>query len=365
MQVAIVGPPLSGKTTLSNLLAGNSGDQPYGKEMRPGRQDVAIRMAKVPDERIDFFSNMFKPRKTTYAQIQITDVPGLSASTNGSKADCSRFLSYLRTVDAFIYVIRAFGNVPGALPIDYEIDPISEIESLNLNLILADLQVAQNRIERLEHSRKRNADEEAELELLQRAKPLLEEGKRLDRLLTPEEKHNLRGYAFLTLKPIVIVVNLSEDQFLEHSYPGKEKLKAYLAEHDIPLIELSAKIEAEIQELPGEEQKVFLQEYGITEPAIGQLSKKVYQVLGLISFFTVGEDEVKAWPIQDGTTAKKAAGKVHSDIERGFIRAEVVSFEDLKNAGSVAAVRSGGVYRLEGKDYIVKDGDIMNFRFNI
>jgi len=174
----------------------------------------------------------------------------------------------------------------------------------------------------------------------------------------------LKGYAFLTLKPVILVGNLSEDQFLAHDYPGRKEFSDYSKDSNLPVVELSAKIEWEILGLPSEDRSVFLKEYGIEEPAIAQLSRMLYRALGQISFFTVGEDEVKAWSIPQGTSAKKAAAAIHSDIEKGFIRAEVISFEDFKESGSVSAARSKGLYRLEGKDYTVQDGDIITFRFS-
>lgn len=367
MRAAVVGLPASGKTTLFNLLtgstwndAGGNGGSSYGNAT-----EMELRMAKVPDERISYLSDFYKPKKTTYAQIEVSDVPGISPSGNGAGAEMTRFLSYLRTVDAFVYLVRTFQTAQGALPVDYKIDPVDEVETLNLSLVLADMQVVENRLERLRNSKKMRDFEREELELLEEAYPRLADGTRLDLLgLTPEQVEILKGYALLTLKPVVLVGNLSEDQFLAHDYPGREKFSDYSKENHLSVVELSAKIEWEILGLPGEDRSVFLEEYGIEEPAVAQLSRMLYKALGLISFFTVGEDEVKAWSIPQGTSAKNAAGVIHSDIEKGFIRAEVISFEDFKDNGSVSAARSKGLYRLEGKDYTVQDGDIITFRFS-
>lgn len=371
MQVAIVGLPSSGKTTLFNLLTGSgereAGEAPGGGSAparpAPGRGGVAIRMATVPDERVSYLAGVFRPRKTMYAQIEVTDVPGISPS--GDASQVARFLGYLRTVDAFVYVVRTFEDAPGALPADYPIDPVNEVEALNLDLVLADLRVIENRMERLKSSRRMAPGEQEELELLAAIHPALADGTRLDRLgLAPEQQAMLRGYALLTLRPVVLVVNLSEEDFASRTYPGAPELAAHSRECGMPLVELSARIEWEIQSLPEGERGELLAGYGIKEPAIAQLSRTLYDVLGLISFFTVGEDEVKAWSIHRGTSAKQAAGRIHSDIERGFIRAEVISFEDFRATGSVSAARAKGLCRLESKDYIAKDGDIINFRFN-
>jgi hypothetical protein len=367
MRAAVVGLPASGKTTLFNLLTGSTRDDVGGNGSfsHGNATEMELRMAKVPDGRISFLSDFYKPRKTTYAQIEVSDVPGISPSGNGAGAEMTRFLNYLRTVDAFVYLVRTFQTAQGALPVDYKIDPVDEVETLNLSLVLADMQVVENRVERLKNSRKMSDLEQEELKLLEEAYPHLADGMRLDLLgLTPEQVEMLKGYAFLTLKPVVLVGNLSEDQFLAHDYPGRNAFSDYSKDSNLPIVELSAKIEWEILGLPSEDRSVFLEEYGIEEPAISQLSRTLYRALGLISFFTVGEDEVKAWSIPQGTSAKNAAGAIHSDIEKGFIRAEVISFEDFKESGSVGAARSKGLYRLEGKDYTVQDGDIITFRFS-
>ncbi|MGE5584852.1 MAG: redox-regulated ATPase YchF [Bacillota bacterium] len=366
MQVAIVGLPSSGKTTLFNLLT-DAGPGPGNGVADAGggrKADVSVRMARVPDGRVSYLAGVFKPRKTTYAQVEVADVPGITPS--GDASETTRFLTYLRTVDAFVYVVRTFEDAPGALPVEYKIDPLGEVELLNLDLILADLKVVEGRLERLESSRRRSADEDEELELLRAIRPSLADGVRLDRLdLSTEQQAKLKGYALLTLKPVVVVPNISEDDFATRAYPGRRDLEEFSRESGVPIVELSAKIELEICGLPERERKEFLDGYGIQEPAVAQLSRELYEVLGLVSFFTVGEDEVRAWPIKRGTTARKAAGEIHSDIERGFIRAEVISFDDFKASdGSVAAARAKGLYRLEGRDYVVKDGDIINFRFN-
>ncbi len=372
MQVAVVGLPSSGKTTLCNLLAcsgpdgnGDGAGAAAAKAAPRGgsRAAVAVRMAKVPDARVTYLSEVFRPRKTTYAQIEVADVPGISPGGNASQTN--RFLSYLRTVDAFVYVVRAFEDGDGTAPVDYEIDPAGEVEALNLDLVLADLQVVENRIERLAGSRRRTTAEEEELAILKAVHPALADGARLDKLALPSEHQaKLKGYALLTLKPVVVVCNLSEAGFVARDYPGADRLESLSRECGLPIMELSARIELEIQSLSEGERAEFLAGYGIGEPAIARLSRTLYDLLGLASFFTVGEDEVKAWSIPNGTPAKAAAGKIHSDIAKGFIRAEVISYEDFRACGSVSAARARGLYRLEGKDYVVRDGDIVNFRFS-
>ena len=366
MRAAVVGLPASGKTTLFNLLTGSTWDDANENGgFSPGNAtEMDLRMAKVPDARISYLSDFYKPKKTTYAQIEVSDVPGISPTGNGAGAEMTRFLSYLRTVDAFVYLVRTFQTAQGALPVDYKIDPVDEVETLNLSLVLADLEVVENRIERLKNSKKMSDFEREELKLLEEVYPSLADGMRLDLLgLTEEQEEMLKGYAFLTLKPVVLVGNLSEDQFLAHDYPGRKGFSDYVEGNHLPVVELSAKIEWEILSLPSEDRHVFFKEYGIEQSAIAQLSRMLYEALGLISFFTVGEDEVKAWSIPQGPSAKNAAGAIHSDLQKGFIRAEVISFEDFKERPPSAA-RSKGLYRLEGKEYIVQDGDIITFRFS-
>lgn len=363
MRVGIVGMPGAGKTTVFRVLTGGTG-------AGSGRQDSAIGVARVPDGRIDVLARMFKPRKVVYAQIEAVDVAGLSLgqASDAEGADPrakSRALTVLtnnmRNCDALVVVVRAFNSVGLG-----EARPAADVSSLGDDLILADMAIAEGRRDRLAAQRRRSSDEEAELGLMGRLCDAFEEGLSIRQIgLSDDELAGLRGYGLLSLKPMVVAANLDDQQYTSGGdYPGRAELSAWCAERGIPLVELCAEIESEIAELPEADREALMQEYGIVRTGVEQLSQAVYQSLGLVSFLTVGEDEVRAWPIRRGWTARQAAGAIHTDIEKGFIRAETVAYDDLIKAGSYAAARAAGVFRLEGRDYIMKDGDIVNFRFS-
>jgi len=348
VKVGIVGLPRCGKTTLFRLLTGTQASS---------RQD-SVGMAKVPDGRIDFLTSMFKPKKTIYAQIEIVDLAGADMGDKGF----AKMINPMRNVDALVNIVRCFDS----LETGETATPVSDASALTDELILADMALAETRVNRLESAKKRTAEEGCELVLMKKLVNEFGEGKSMREIsLSDEEKERLRGFGMLSLKPVVIVANMSDDQFSKGDYPDKEKLNNYCSEKNIPFVELAAQIEVEISQLPQEERGIFMEEYGIQETGIHKVARAIYSSLNMISFFTVGEDEVRAWPIPNGIVAKKAAGKIHTDIEKGFIRAETLAYEDLKTHGSVAAARSSGCYRLEGKEYTVADGDIINFRFAI
>ncbi len=352
MQLGLVGLPQSGKTTLFQLLTEARGNGVYG-----ARIEKAV--VRVPDRRVDFLARLYQPRKTTYAQLEVIDIPGL---VPGSEKEASVFLQSVRDTDALVHVVRAFAddNVPH---LEGSIDPLRDLELIEYELLLADLDLVEKRIDRIKQGKKRN---EAELNWLQRVKKMLEEETPISNItFSSEEQAWLRTYQFLTAKPILVALNLDEASFQDGIYPHKQEILDYVGRRGIPLVLISAKLESEIAELEGEERELFMRDMGISEPGIVRLAQAAYRLLGLISFFTVGEDEVKAWTIVQGTPARKAAGKIHSDIERGFIRAEVVKYEDLEACGTMARVREKGLFRLEGKDYLVQDGDIIHFRFNV
>jgi len=354
MQLGLIGLPLVGKTTLFDLLT-----EGRHRETMQGKASVAT--VRIPDRRVDLLSNLFQPKKTTYAQLEIVDIPGL---VPGSDKGASSFLNAVREADALVHVVRAFvgDNVPH---VEGDIDPIRDIELVNYELLLADLELVEKRVARIKEGKKKHQNQE-ELILLERLCGVLGEGRPIASLeLGDEEKNLLRNYQLLTIKPMLIVVNIGEEHLRDGEFPRREEVLQYAAERGIPLLVMSARIEAEIAELEGDEKALFMQDLGIEEPGAVRLARTVYHLLGLISFFTVGKDEVKAWTIQEGLTARKAAGKIHSDIERGFIRAEVVNFEDMVKWGSMTRIKENGLFRLEGKEYVVKDGEIIHFRFNI
>ena len=361
MDVGIVGLPMVGKTTVFNLLTqANLSTAGF----MSGKAEAHTRIARVPDPRVDRLSDMWRPRKTTYAQIKVTDVPGLVQGSSQGMGVGNAFLNAIRQVDALVHVVRAFANDEVLHPED-TIDPMRDIDTVNVELLLADLQLVENRIARMKEGKKKK-EQEQELALMERLQQALENGQLVQSLtLSPEERTIIAGFAFLTERPQILVVNLDEDQFKTGTWPGAAAVKAHAAERKIPLLEVCARIEMEISQLDPADRELFMADLGITESGISRLARAAYDHLDLASFLTVGEDEVRAWTIRRGTTAKEAAGKIHSDIERGFIRAEVVAYADLIAAGSMARAREQGHFRLEGRDYMVQDGDIINFRFNV
>ena len=352
MQLGIIGMSMSGKSTVFDLLSENSASNKSGSK-------AAIAMMKVPDERIDYLSSVYKPKKTIYTQLELVDIPGLTPG--GDSKGARVFLDQVRKADALLQVVRVFEDSV----LGMEIKPMAEIESIAYELLLADLELIEKRIERINASKKK-AGFQVELSLLERLKDALENETPLSQIeLTDEERELLQSYEFLTTKPVVICLNLSEDAISSGDYPDKEAIAEYCKQKNLPCVELSAMIEKEISELSPEEREEFLKDLGITESGLVKVARGLYSSLGLISFFTVGEDEVRAWTIHEGDNARKAAGKIHTDIEKGFIRAEVVAYRDFVEQGSMAAVKEKGLFRLEGKEYIVQDGDISHFRFNI
>ena len=357
MKIGLLGLPKSGKTTLFNLLTGAS---VATSRYDTGRSELHTGVARVPDPRVDRLSALFKPKKTTYATFEVVDLAGIEKGERGA-LDAREF----RNADALLHVVRAFADEARG-----PADPRRDISDLEMELILADLEVVDRRLERLEASikKQRKEAEIREQQLLARLKGQLEAETPLRAVtLTAEEARLVRGFTFLSRKPILHLVNVEEKAIAE----GERVVERYgLAEvarwAHTRVAWVSAVIEAEIAALEGAEQGAFLADLGLAEPAIRRVLRDCYALLGLISFFTVGDDEVRAWPIRRGTRAQDAAGTVHSDIARGFIRAEVTRYDDLVAAkGSFADVRAHGQLRLEGKDYVVQDGEICHFRFNV
>src|SRR5581483_2798363 len=357
MKIGLIGLSKSGKTTLFNLLTGAA---VATSRYDAGRAELHTGIARVPDERVDRLSALFKPKKTTAATFEVVDLAGIA---RGERAVLDT--KEIRNADALVHVVRAFGDdAPGA---PY---PRRDIRDLETELILADLEVVERRLERLDASlKKQRKDAEVkEREILARLKTALESETPLRAVeLSPEDAKAVRGFTFLSQKPIFHIVNVDEKAIAE----GERVVETYglaevAARPRTRVGWVSAVIETEIARLEGDEQQAFLGDLGLREPAIRRVLRECYALLGLISFFTCGEDEVRAWPIPAGTRAQDAAGTVHSDIARGFIRAEVNGYDELVAVGgSFAELRSRGQLRLEGKDYVVRDGEVCHFRFNV
>lgn len=351
-----------GKTSLFNLLTGSNIEV---TGFTKGKIEANQGLAKIPDERIEFLNGMYEPKKTTYATIEVIDVPGLVRGSSKGQGVGNQFLDNIRKADVLIHVLRAFEN-DNVIHDEGSVDPMRDIETVNLELLFADLGVIENRIERIHSSKKVTKENLEEAEVLKKCKEGLESGLLLHNLdFSEEENELLKNFGFLSEKPMIYVVNMDENQLMENNYPTKEALLDFAQGVNTPLIQLSIKTELEINELEPEDRSIFMDDLGITESGIDKLSKTAYDYLGLVSFLTVGPDEVRAWPIKKNTTARKAAGKIHSDIEKGFIRAEVCRFHHLKEYGSMVKAKEKGLVTLEGKEYIVEDGDIINFRFNV
>ena len=356
LSCGLIGLPLTGKTTFFNLL---SGAQLATSAFASGKTAASTGHALIPDIRVDYLAAMFKPKKTTYAQLEIIDIPGLTRGAG------SEFLTSVREADALAHIVRGFASAE-VLHVEGETAILRDIDLVAAELLLADLQLIETRLQRIQSGAKKKLEHPLEEAALEKCQAFLLEEQPLSALtLTEEEKEALKHITFLTVKPLLIVVNLDEDQFSAGDWREKQQVEEYCAAQGHELLPICARLEEEISRLPAEERGLFLDELGVTESGVSRLGKALYRQLGLISFLTSGADEVKAWTIKSGLPAKQAAGKIHSDIERGFIRAETVAFKHLQEAGSMAAAREKGYFRLEGKEYPVQDGDIINFRFNV
>jgi len=359
MQIGIVGLPFSGKSTLfDTLLAHKSGQDSYKQKSEAERGVV-----KVPDERLNKLTEMFNPEKQINATIEYIKVPGIEGQKGNALP--SQFLSNVKYVDTILLMIRQFEN--GMYPHSMEsVDPARDITFINSEFLFHDLAIVENRIEKLEKLVMKTQDEKEkrELKILQKCHAHLEEEKPLRELEIDEHEELLiRGFQFITIKPILYVVNINESDIGKTAEIVKELEN--IITPGTKLTALSAEIEKEISQLSKEDAEIFLEDMGISNPATQKMISESYELMGLQSFFTVGDDECRSWPIKKGTIAQKAAGEIHTDLEKGFIRAEVASFDDLMQYGSLNACKDKGVLRLEGKEYIVKDGDILNIRFNV
>jgi GTP-binding protein YchF len=358
MKAGILGLSLAGKSTLFQLLTGTPAAPPGG------RPEARVGIARVPDPRVERLGEIFQPKKRTLATVEYVDVPGVAKGEGGTLVD----LPALRGVDALVHVVRAFESASVAHP-DGSIDPLRDAKMLELELILADLATVERRLERLEANIKKanKAEDVSERVLFQRLKQALEAEKPLRELsLSEEERGRLRGYALLSGKPMLLVANLGEPDIKQAAaWLERSGLLAFASQPGLAACAVAAPIEAEMAELAPEDAQAFRADLGIAEPGLDRVIRSTYELLGLISFLTAGEDECRAWTIKRGTRAQLAAGTIHSDIERGFIRAQVVAFSDLVAAGSLAACREKGTLRLEGRDYPVQDGDVIEFKFNV
>lgn len=345
MKVGLIGFPGSGKTTVFNAITGQQVET--GPGHRSGKPQIAV--VKVPDARIDALVEIYHPRKTTRAEITFVDF----ASTPGAATRSldANTIAGMRDVEALVHVIRGFPSIDGT-----PCDPLLELQDLDTELTLADLGPVEKRLERL----KKEKPQPGEIELLTRLQAHLESGRPLRELgLSDAEQQRISGYRFLTQKPLLVILNVPESGL---NAPLPSPVQSFLNSRTLACIVMAGPIEMEIAALAPEEQNAFAQDLGLSEPAAGRFIQAAYKSLDLISFLTAGEDECRAWTIKRGTTAHKAAGKIHSDIERGFIRAEVMHFADFIVLKSEAKAREAGKLRLEGKEYIVHDGDIMHFR---
>jgi GTP-binding protein YchF len=356
MKVGIIGLPLVGKSTLFQLLTGS------GPSPALGRGEVRLGIARVPDPRVERLAEIYRPRKKTPATVEYVDVPG------AAKGEALVDLPALRGASALVHVVRAFESetVPHS---EGSVDPSRDARILELELMLADLGVVERRLTRLEANIKKanRAEDAAERPLLIRLKESLEAETPLREVaLDEDERRRLRSYAFLSEKPLLLAVNMGEARLRDaEAFLRDSGLAQFAQRPSLAVCAVSAPIESEMAELAPDDARAFREDLGLAEPALDRIIRTSYELLGLISFLTAGEDECRAWTIPRGTSAHQAAGAIHSDIERGFIRAEVVAFEELVKAGSLPACRDKGTLRLEGKDYVVRDGDVINFRFNV
>jgi len=360
MKVIIAGLTNSGKTTLFNALTG----QNLETTLYPTTSgDPNLGVVRVPDPRVDSLSGIFMPKKTAYATIEYADFLGI---TKGDIKQNRKVFDLMKDADTIVHVVRAFQDESVVHPLG-GINPIRDFETLELELIFGDLEFVEKRLERMEEAIKKRGKkpDESEKKILLKCRDfLLKEVPLRDVDFNEDEVKSMRPLQFLSTVPEVIVLNVGEKDL--HSQQAVEFQSSLQEKYpNLPVLKLCSRLEMEIAQLPSDEKKPFLEELGIDEPASNKLINTCYSLLGLISFLTVGEDEVRAWTIKNSTSALHAAGKVHSDIERGFIRAEVISYDDFIAAGSMHAARDKGLLRLEGKTYEVRDGDIINFRFNV
>ena len=366
MKLGIVGLPNVGKSTLFNSLTkagAESANYPFCTI------DPNVGVVTVPDERLNVLGEMYHTKKIIPAAIEFVDIAGLVKGASKGEGLGNQFLANIREVDAIVHVVRCFEN-SNIVHVDGSINPLRDIETINLELIFSDLEILERRISKVSKVARNDKSAAKELALLNKIKAHLEDGKlakTFEEADDEEEQAWLESYNLLTYKPVIYAANVSEDDLADDAAnnEGVQAVREYAKGEQSEVFVVCAEIEAEISELDDDEKKMFLEDLGLKESGLEKLIKASYKLLGLISYLTAGEPEVRAWTITEGTKAPQAAGKIHSDFERGFIRAEVVSYDDLIACGSHTEEKEKGLIRLEGKDYVVKDGDIMLFRFNV
>ena len=364
MKLGIVGLPNVGKSTLFNALT-NAGAESANYPFCTIEPNVGV--VTVPDKRLDFLADMHHPNKYTPAVIEFVDIAGLVKGASKGEGLGNQFLGNIREVDAILHVVRCFED-DNIIHVDGKINPMRDLETINLELIFSDMEILERRIDRTKKAMKADKKYAAELAVYEKLMAALADGKCARTVeLDDDEEACLYDTPLLTRKPVIYVANVSEDYAATepNDYEAYIALKEYAASEHSQIIPICCQIEAEIAQLDAEEKEMFLADLGIEESGLDRLIKASYALLGLISFLTAGPDECRAWTIRKGTKAPKAAGKIHSDIERGFIRAEIVAFDDLVKHGSMNAAKEAGVLRSEGKEYIMQDGDIVFFRFNV